>query len=199
MFYRLPSPATLSPEERMQYRVSHVGSTYGAPEVLADGSAVFQADKGNRFCLQVFGGKALRPCKKLSGWYRSAEGRARAVEEFKQGRASHHARQVVRRAAAKQPHTLVIGAVLYTCWGYEQTNTEFYEVTAVTGSMVTLRQIASELQNTGFMSGRVSARPGQFIGEPLRRRAGADNAVRIEGGIRAWPHDGSPKSVSWYA
>ena len=35
-----------------------------------------------------------------------------------------------------------VGEILNTCWGYDQTNREFYEIIAVKGKKVTLRQIA---------------------------------------------------------
>ncbi|MEB2125897.1 hypothetical protein VDS34_22295 [Xanthomonas campestris pv. campestris] len=42
MFSRLPNPASLSPEERAQYRSAMVGARFSeATEVLADGSAIY--------------------------------------------------------------------------------------------------------------------------------------------------------------
>ncbi|WDJ87441.1 hypothetical protein [Xanthomonas campestris] len=197
MFSRLPNPASLSPEERAQYRSSMVGGRYSeATEVLADGSAIYMTDEEGRYYLTVFAGKALRPC--ATWYYRKAESRAAYVEEFKTKRAMHHATQLLRRAAAKKPHTLTVGAILFTSWGYEQTNTEFYQVVSVAGSMVTLRQIESEIEPCGHMSGNATPVPDHFIGEPLRRRARADS-LKIDACSTACVWDGRPKHVSWYA
>lgn len=201
MFTRLPSPASLSHTERMEYRASIVGSGYDttAPETLEDGSAIFVKDEDSRFYLQVFIGKALRACPRLSGYYRTPTARADAIERFKQARARHHTTQLLRRQAAKQPHTLKVGDVLNTRWGYEQTNVEFYQVVAVSGVMVTLRQIAATKTDAGFMSGTKVPHPDNFIGEPIRRRANARNSVKIDGVCGASPWDGKPQHVSWYA
>ena len=42
-------------------------------------------------------------------------------------------------------HPLQIGSILYTSWGYEQTNIDFYQVIELIGtSTVVLREIAQE-------------------------------------------------------
>jgi len=194
---RLPNPASLSHDERMQYRDSFVGRLKGnGAEVLPDGSAIYTSDDNGRFYLHVFAGKALRPCTVC--YYRTGISRASAIEAFKQGRAGFHATRMLRRQAAKKPHTLKVGDVLNTSWGYEQTSVEFYEVVAVSGVMVTLRQIAASMTETGFMCGETIPYPGEFIGEPIRRRASSSNWVKIHRSASASPWSGRPQYVSWY-
>jgi len=198
--HRLPNPASLSHDERMQYRDSFVGLFKGnGAEVLPDGSAIYTSDdeERGRFYLHIFAGKALRTSDR-SGWYRNANIRADAIERFKQSRAGYHAAKMLRRQAAKKPHTLKVGDILNTSWGYEQTSVEFYEVVAVSGVMVKLRQIAADTTETGFMSGVTIPYPGEFIGEPIRRRASTSNWVRIHTSASASPWNGRPQHVSWY-
>jgi len=200
MSYRTPNPASLSHDERMNYRNSLVGNFKGpAPEILQDGSAIYTADGEGRFYLHIFAGKALRMLPRVSGWYRAENARANVIERFKQSRAKHHTAKLLRHQAAKQPHTLKVGDVLNTCWGYEQTNVDFYEVVAISGVVVTLREIAASIMNTGFMCGEALPCPGQFIGEPIRRRARASNHVKIHSSANAFPWNGRPQYVSWYA
>ncbi|WP_192811799.1 hypothetical protein [Xanthomonas phaseoli] len=124
MSYRLPKPASLTHDERMQYRAAQVGSRYNGstPETLADGSAIYTAADGSRFYLQAF---AARPCVPSRIWLlperREPERRHRAVQAV----ASHHAAHLLRRQAATRPHTLQVGDVLNTSWGYDETNVEF--------------------------------------------------------------------------
>jgi len=162
---RLPNPASLSHDERMLYRAANVWfeCRQCEPEILPDGSALYTAEKDGRFYLQVFEGKALRMCRPVSGYYRMETSRAEAIEKFKLSRAQHIATQFLRREAAKKPHTLKVGDVLNTNWGWEQTNVAFYEVVAVSGSMVTLRQLAEDRQDIGPMCGETVALPGQFM------------------------------------
>jgi len=195
---RLPNPASLSPDERTQYRDSLVGMFKGeGAEILPDGSAIYTADKDGRFYLHIFAGKALRASRD-SGWYRMANTRADVIERFKQSRAGYHAAKLLRRQAAKKLHTLKVGDILNTSWGYEQTSVEFYEIVAVSGVMVTLRQIAADTTTTGFMCGETIPYPGEFIGEPIRRRASASNWVKIHSSASASPWNGRPQHVSWY-
>jgi len=198
MSYRHSYPASMSHEERMKYRDSSFGPFKGVePEVLQDGSAIYIDDEDGLFYLRVYVGKALRVHRKISGYYRTAERRADVVERFKQARARHHTAKLLRRQAVRKPHTLKVGDVLNTCWGYDQTSVEFYEVIAVSGIMVTLREIAATLTQTGFMCGETTPKPGHFVGEPIRRRASDSNHVRIHACANASPWNGFPKLVSW--
>jgi len=183
----------------MHYRDSRVGAFKGtAPEILPDGSAIYTCDDGGRFYLHIFQGKALRLLSGVSGWYRTDRARADAIEHFRQSRARFHANTLLRRQASKRPHTLKTGDILNTCWGYEQTNVEFYQIIAVKGVMVTLRQIACDYVPTEYMSGETTPRPDKFIGEPIRRRADSSNHVKINHYIHASPWDGHSKHVSSY-
>jgi hypothetical protein len=62
-------------------------------------------------------------------------------------------------------HGLVVGSILSSSWGYDQTNVDFYEVVAVTGKQVIIREIAAK------QVGRDSVVPviGKFVGAPMRK------------------------------
>lgn len=72
-----------------------------------------------------------------------------------------------------------VGTILRTCWGYEQTNVDFYEVTKVTGQMVDVRKLNCESIETAWCQGQSVPLPGDYAGPPLRRRAQA-GGVRID-------------------
>jgi hypothetical protein len=67
-----------------------------------------------------------------------------------------------------QPNKLVVGDILNTCWGYDQTNREFFEVIEVSGQYVTVREIAQASETTRMDQGRCVPQSGSFIGKPLR-------------------------------
>ena len=99
------------------------------------------------------------------------------------------AKQAAERKAAPAP-TFAVGDILSTCWGYDQTNREFYQVTKVRGLAVTVRQIVAETVATGDMTARVIPLPGQFVGPELNRRARPWAAgLKISSCQRANPHD----------
>jgi hypothetical protein len=69
-------------------------------------------------------------------------------------------------------HGAKVGDILVSLWGYDQTNVDFYEVTAVTRSTVVIRRIAAERDYTGSMVGHARPLAGEFLSDhaPLRRR-----------------------------
>lgn len=73
---------------------------------------------------------------------------------------------------------LAVGDIVGTCWGYDQTNREFYQVLSVKGKTVELRQIGTE--RTGDWAGKCVPQTGDFIGEPFRKLA-RNGSVNIDG------------------
>ena len=67
-------------------------------------------------------------------------------------------------------NSLVVGDVLVSSWGWEQTNIDFYEVVKVSGSFVTVREIKCNVVSRNANGGNVVPVPGEFIGDPIRRK-----------------------------
>ena len=61
-----------------------------------------------------------------------------------------------------------IGDLFYSSWGYDQTNIDFYQVTAVRGKMIEAAQIAGKAKYDGPMSGHTLPSPNHFTGESKR-------------------------------
>ncbi len=122
---------------------------------------------------------------------------AKVIEERK---AQQRAENAAYRA---KPCALKVGDILYSSWGYDQTNIDFYQVTGlISTQIVELRPIASEmLPNEGgsSMSGKVIAKPDAFKGDAFKKRVSGGNTVKIESYAHATPWDGQPKYCSWYA
>jgi hypothetical protein len=144
----------------------------------------------------AFAGKAQKPA--LNFRFRTIADRERRISEFFAGRRASLASKAERRANRKRL-ALKVGDVLYTSWGYDQTNVEFFEVTAMVGaSMVELRELAQEREQTGAMQGTCTPKVGVYVGDAMRRRIG-ESGVTVDDCRRAWPWDGRPRSWSSYA
>ncbi|PXV70880.1 hypothetical protein [Pantoea sp. PNA 03-3] len=65
-----------------------------------------------------------------------------------------------------------LGSIFVSSWGYEQTNTYFYQVTALRGKKTAvLRRIAAQqVKADSSMSGELKPVPDDFKGEPITRR-----------------------------
>jgi hypothetical protein len=91
------------------------------------------------------------------------------------------------------------GCIVYTCWGYEQTNIDYYKVVKRTEKAAWFQPIKSRVTETGFMSGN---------SEPLDEPNGEIKMSRLskygsfclrDGREPVSLYDGVPKSCSWYA
>jgi hypothetical protein len=126
------------------------------------------------FSLLAFSGRRQKP--DFHYRYPTAAGReAKAREHFEAVRAreAYHAK---RKA---EGHQLKVGSILRASWGYDQTNIDYFEVTALVGAkMVEIREIAQASHETGSLVGKCVPLPGAFTGKPMRKLA-QGNSVKI--------------------
>lgn len=109
--------------------------------------------------------------------FRSPEGRDQKIADLWLSLNARAQRKAERRVEAQRPTGAKVGDVLYTSWGYDQTNVEFFEVVAVRGKVVDLRERKQSYVETGFMSGRCQVAEG-YVGEILRGKRPRPNGER---------------------
>jgi hypothetical protein len=121
------------------------------------------------YFLLIFKGKQMN--KPLAQFYYGSEAeRAKSMEEYITNNRAHHDSKKKDREEKKNFKTsLFFGDILYTSWGYDQTNVDFYEVVEVIGDKMD----------------RVLPVSGKYVGPEMRVRVtkgykGADGA-KIEG------------------
>jgi len=105
----------------------------------------------------------------------------------------------VRTMSTVEQAGIEVGTILYTSWGYDQTNVEFFEVIATTKAMVVLQKIGTNYSSTGDMTGTVTPNRTSRFEEPIRRKVSKCGTVRIDDCSSGWVWDGKPKRVSSYA
>ncbi|MFL6285719.1 MAG: hypothetical protein ACJ74Q_21485 [Pyrinomonadaceae bacterium] len=170
-------------------------------------AVVYIYESAGRPCALVFVGKQNKPA--LHTQYRSTERREQHVREYIESRRKVEEYKAERNAQRRGfQHSYKVGDVLHYSWGYEQTNCEFYQVTATTPGTVTMREIAQDAvpdsqQAHGMAENRV-ARRGVFLekSEALTKRvryseSGPGYVSMKHGCCSLW--DGRPKYCSWYA
>jgi len=92
------------------------------------------------------------------------------------------------------------GDILDTCWGYDQTNREFFQVIRVTGKTAVLREIAQkEIAGTGPFSSTVIGVKDQFCDKEIMRRILPGDSIKIDECRYASIWDGKPAHCSWGA
>ena len=143
-------------------------------------------------------GKANTPSFHYS--FRSVERRDEYIAEWIKNQRAYAERKKAARAERSKPHSLKVGQVLYSSWGYDQTNIDYYEVVRVVGkNTVEIQQISSiGVGEQGGPSERVAPSVGKYIGKPMLKRASADNSVYIASYASAYPWNGEAKSQTGF-
>jgi hypothetical protein len=131
---------------------------------LSDATAYLYTSNSEQPAAMVFHGKAQKPDWTMR--FTSEASREKAITRFFQGR-----RETLGRKKAEKENTFKVGDILDTCWGYDQTNREWFEVVEVKGQWLVLREIAGKRSVDGRDRGQTVPMHGQYIGEPIRRMA----------------------------
>ena len=78
--------------------------------------------------------------------------------------------EAVARSSEEFRRSLRVGDILYSSWGWEQTNIDFYQVIAIRGSAVDLRQLDQRTTEDGYMCGTTVPLPDVFKGKTHTHR-----------------------------
>jgi len=171
--------STIDTDSQAAQRLQHCMLARATTSIVrckgADAMAALFSDSQGRPCAAVWvGPRTLKPVWRYR--FITPEGRAKRIAAaFEGARASASAR------AARKPagRLLQVGDILRASWGYEQTNIDYYEVTALIGAtMVEVRKVAQQSIETGSMVGKCVPAPGEYIGPAKRYKAQGDH-IRI--------------------
>ena len=149
---------------------------------------VYQKEFGGKLHAMAFKGKAGKP----TWWhmFRNQGEIQKKIEETVSGLEAWEAKKLERRAKQHAPHTLKVGEILRSSWGWEQTNVQYYQVVGVTRNSVALCEVAQNTIETGFMSGECTPVPNSFIGKVFNRKvsmAAGSPSVKITNSEWAYP------------
>lgn len=124
-----------------------------------------------------FSGRTIKP----TFHYRFSDlaRRERYITEFFRGLTERAQRKADQRAAKKAfRHSVQVGDIFYTCWGYEQTNVEYFQVVELRGKkQILVREIAKHYHTTAFMSGNSAPEPDSFCEDS--RALGKGNPAKV--------------------
>jgi hypothetical protein len=160
----------------------------------------FTTDIKGRPSAMAFGGRRQRPDFNYN--FRDDQHRQEYVEKYLEDQ-----REAARRKRKRQGFvtTLKEGDILYTSWGYEQTNIDWYQVIEVkpSGKTVVIREICGEYkqgEGTATYSGWTTPLKDQFKkdSESLTKRVRQGNVLTMTSYSSAFPWDGKRKYWSAY-
>lgn len=151
--------------------------------------------------LKAFKGRQTNPAIYL--WFANIERRDEHLRDYIESETRLEAEKRARREIG---HGLFVGDIVYSSWGYEQTNVEFYQVIRVPSSRsAVVRELEQTVNGNGAlsMSGTTTPKPNQFTPgskDNLHRNCGLHT---LSGGksFRSYLYkwDGKPMRFSSYA
>ena len=91
-----------------------------------------------------------------------------SVQQRETRKANNAAERKATRAALKASNHWAVGDVVYTSWGYDQTNVEYYQITELKAKSVVVRQISVNSSDHGQPGGgKVAPRRYEFVGPAI--------------------------------
>jgi len=169
--------------------------------------------KGTVLCGAAYRGRALKP--EWNYIFRNEAQRDHTITEFFASVAAQKDRKEKRITERKLFRTILKpGDILDTCWGYDQTNVEFYQVLTVHNNTVTIQEVCQDYKETGYMCGHTMPIPNKSATEPqwkdgiiigridapiLTKRISPGESVRINESVTASKWDGQQCYTSSYA
>lgn len=161
--------------------------------------AIWTWEEGEKLYGIAFAGKQSKPLWHHS--FRNEAARQRLIDETVKSRKSTLDYKNQRLQERKEfKHSLEKGSILYSSWGYDQTNVNFYEVTDTTEGTVTIREVASDTVKSDTSADYVTAVPGRYIGPAMKKRVSPGNSVKVDSSQNAYLWDGKPKyQTAWHA
>lgn len=174
-------PQQMTAEERDQVRRMSIDGTL--TRVIRGKNGLYTiylyTNKFGRPCAAGYKGKSLKPAFK--NYFADAKGRwsrctewAKRLHEWERSKANRLARR-------NQKHTLKVGDILKTVWGYDQTNIDYYEVVSLKGkTMVNIRKVCAACKGDQWMQGESVPVPGKYTSEAKAYKVdGETNTIRI--------------------
>lgn len=146
-----------------------------------------------------FHGKAAKP--DFHNRFSNEDQRSQHIARYIEGRRARAKMMTERKAEQSTNHTLKVGDILVSSWGYDQTNIDFYQVIRVV-SPKSVEICAIEAKSgpeDGFMTAHCVANKDAFKGKAMIKRANHTNSVRIASYAHASPWNGKAERYSWYA
>ena len=164
----------------------------GTPPFVPPGTdlAIWSWDEGGVPHAIAFQGKADKPLWHFR--FSTPEQREKRIEVTVQSRLASLGHKQERRAVRQAfQHSLKVGDILYSSWGYDQTNVDFYKVVEVKDKSVVIckisKSVAREEEGADYV---VPA--GGCAGERMLKLVKEGNAVKLTSFSSARPWEGKP-------
>ena len=90
-------------------------------------------------------------------------------------------------------HDLEVGSILYSSWGYDQTNVDFYKVIRRTPHTIDIVELRNHTVLDKGPYTEVIPDPDVFFGDVIKGKRVGKYGIKLNSYARAYPWDGKPK------
>lgn len=168
---------------RLSYQPSKESMTKGYMKIVPkDANVEFYVKDGyvtGTYYAMAFIGKSGKPAWNYQ--FRSLERREAKIKEQIEASKASMVFKAEQRAERNKPHSLKVGDVLSSSWGYDQTNVDFYMITRVVGPhMVEAGRIGKKPGKRGdnYVTADLSSKPAST----KRHKANSSNSIHVDRG-----------------
>lgn len=165
-------------------------------EIFKSLTIITYSNNGRLICA-MFSGKSSKPFSHF--YYQTEEKRIEAIEKQKNYESNNEIARLQREEQYKiEAEKIQVGSILFSSWGYEQTNIDFYIVLERKNDFVIIQEIGAKCVESGDMTGKVIADPTKVIGEPFRKKISKAASISLNSFSYCALWDGRPKYFSSY-
>lgn len=184
-------------EQMIQNYVTKPGATV---EAYKGATIIGYTNSSNNPCVAIYTPfrKGIKPAYNCA--FANDVGRDKFITEIKTvidrdtEAAERRAVEYAAEAAKIQP-----GTILYSSWGYEQTNIDFFKVLSRKNNTITMQEIGFKIESYNYMSGRKVADETITKGEVITKRINKFGNITLNSFSFCGVWDGQPLSFSEYA
>lgn len=153
---------------------------------------IYKYEKDNGDWIGVaFNGRSNKPV-----WYEKFRGEVNLERKIKDTAKIFREQEDEKRKRREFKHNYQVGDILYSSWGYDQTNVDFYEVVGIKEKSVVIREIAQKVVGEGTGSLYVMPIPHRFEGGKMTKRVSTGEVVKITSYAYAYRWKGKKKSIT---
>lgn len=154
-------------------------------------------EEGECFFVFIFQGQKQYPITSVR--FSNIDYAEKYLDDIKQKEKVYIEMEEKRKQEQKETaNNIQIGSILYTMWGFEQTNVEFYLVLERKGRKIIIQEIGKNKKYESQDSGTCTPNTDIKCGEPFEKRITNRGEIRIEDYRTAYLYDGVEKYWSSY-
>lgn len=185
------------PQTKRERNISLFINSFGAVQETFLGKEFLHYKKGKLICLALFNEKGFKPEFVYS--FATSESYNEYLTEKKKAitNAFNRNLQALKEYDLKKAE-IQKGSILYSSWGYEQTNIDFYIVLNRKNDFITIQEIGQIKTFQSSDSGTCIPDATNLIGEPFKKKISKYASVKFASFKSGYLCDDTPKHFSSY-